>query len=218
MDSKFNIKSLNLETYIYFNNKYDSSTYLESEKTILSGDSNLNIFPNENNTNLNNNYQNVCNYIYEFIKRTNFLCKGLNPEYIKQSFKISDAVIVIGEKGRELLPNGTIFAFAILQFKEQTNSLYIDVICSHSGIKYAGEILIKEVENISKMLIYTSITLQSVTSAISFYEKYGFIKSKKCNNSDLCYMKKNIVNEKLGGKRKKNTKKRKIYKRKTRKY
>ncbi len=68
------------------------------------------------------------------------------------------------------------------------------------------------------MLIYSSITLKSVTSAISFYEKYGFIKSKKCDNINLCYMKKNIENKKLGGKRKKNTKKKKLIKRKTRKY
>lgn len=218
MDYKYNIKSLNTQTYLFFNNIYDNSPYLESEKTILSGDANLNIFPNQDNTNINYTYQNVCSYINGIITRTNFLCKGLNPQYIKDSLKKSDAVIVIGEKGIELLPNGNMFAFAILQFKEQTNSLYIDVICSHSGIKYAGEILIKELENISKMLIYTSITLQSVSSAISFYEKYGFIKSKKCDVTDLCYMKKNIVKEKLGGKRKKNTKKRKIYKRKTRKY
>jgi hypothetical protein len=41
-----------------------------------------------------------------------------------------------------LLPNGNIYGFALINFDEMNNSILIDVICSHVGIKYAGEILI----------------------------------------------------------------------------
>jgi hypothetical protein len=215
MDKRYNIKSLELSTYIYFNNVYDNSSHLEDEKILLSNDTNLFVFPNDDNDNLNNSYRNIYNYVYEIKTHSDFLCKGVSADYITDSFNQSDAVIVIGEKGIKLLPNGNILAFALLKFNESTNSLYIDVICSQSGTKYSGEYLIKEIERISKILYITKITLKSVSSAISFYEKYGFVKIRSCDdNNSLCYMKKNLENKMSAGKRRKTYKNKKSLKKK----
>ena len=111
----------------------------------------------------------------------------------------SDAVIIIGST-MDILPNGNIFGFALINFDEKTNSIYIDVICSHIGIKGAGDILINQIEDISRRLFIGKIHLKSVKSAISFYEKYGFIKNDKLCD-DMCTMIKNI-NTKNGGKKK----------------
>jgi len=63
----------------------------------------------------------------------------------------------------------------------------------------------------------TKIYLKSVKSAISFYEKYGFIKKNPlCDN--MCLMIKNI-NKKLGGKTKKRKNPKRIKKtKKTRRF
>ena len=104
-----------------------------------------------------------------------------------------------------LAPSG---ALKSINFDEANNSIYIDVICSHIGIKYAGEILIKTIQDICEKLFMTKIYLKSVKSAISFYEKIGFTK-KDSSCDDMCLMIKTI-NKKTGGKtnkRKKRTKK-----------
>jgi predicted GNAT family N-acyltransferase len=94
-----------------------------------------------------------------------------------------------------------IFGFALIKFDQKHNSIYIDVICSHIGIKCAGDILIKEIEYISKTLSMTEIYLKSVNTAISFYERYGFTKyNKLCD--DMCLMIKSIK-KKNGGKKRK---------------
>lgn len=211
MDKKFNIKSLNTSTLIYFNEK-NTETDLGDIKILLESDARLNVFPNDENNDQNNSYENICNYIYGIINQSNFLCKGLNADFIKDSFDDSDAIIVIGSKGMNILPNGNVFSFALLKFNETDNSLYIDVICSHSGTKYSGEILINEIEYISKLLLITKITLKSVKSAISFYEKYGFVKITNCDDDNLCEMKKIVTNKSTGGKNRKTHKNRKTNK------
>ena len=129
-----------------------------------------------------------------------FLCKGLNSEYILNSFNNVDAVIIIGST-MDILPNGNIFGFALIKFDEKTNSIYIDIICSHIGIKGAGDMLINKIEDMSRRLFITKIQLQSVKSAITFYQKYGFIKNDNLCD-DMCTMIKNI-NTKKGGKKEK---------------
>lgn len=143
-----------------------------------------------------------------------FLCEGLSKDYITGSFKKVDAIVVVGSPG-DLLPNGSVFGFALIQFNDNTNSIYIDVICSHIGIKYGGEILMKEIDNICKALFMTQIRLRSVDSAISFYEKYGF-KRNDLSCEDMCLMIKNI-DENTGGNPKKprHYKKSRTYRRRT---
>jgi predicted GNAT family N-acyltransferase len=162
-----------------------------------------------NNESESNSYKDITDYIYRIINKSGFLCKGLNPEFILNSIDDVDAVVVLGSS-MNILPNGNIFGFALIQFDEKYNSIYIDVICSHIGIKGAGDILIKELEYISEKLFMTEIYLTSVKSAITFYEKYGFTKyDKLCN--DMCVMIKSM-NKNYGGKRKTQKKSRKINK------
>jgi hypothetical protein len=199
---KYNIKNENLSTNIFFND-YDTvnKPYIENIKIILESNKNLNIYPDD--TNINYTYKNITNYVYNFVVNTNFLCKGLYPEYIKDSFDDSDAIIVLSSKGVNLLPNGNVYGFALIIFNDVANSIYIDVICSHNGIKYAGDSLMKSINEISKTLFINKIELKSVSYAISFYEKYGFIKSKLCkDDGNLCEMFKIMQNKTYGGKKK----------------
>jgi hypothetical protein len=46
-------------------------------------------------------------------------------------------------------------------------------------LKYAGDSLIKTILEISGLLGIVKIKLKSVESAISFYEKYGFVKNNR---------------------------------------
>lgn len=117
------------------------------------------------------------------------------------------------------MPNGNIFGFALINFNEKDNSVYIDVICSHTGIKYAGEILLNSIDYMCNTLLITKIKLNSVSSAVSFYEKYGFKKKELCeNNTDLCEMEKNISKKSLGGNRRKTKKRQNKKTNKRRKY
>jgi hypothetical protein len=203
MNSKFNLKSLDISKYIYFNPTKVAS--IDDIKTIVELD---NTFKLQNEANVNDNYANLSDYIYRNIRNSNFLCKGLNADYVKDAFTTSDAVLVISSSGVELMPNGNIFGFALLIFDETDNSIYIDVICSHSGIKYAGEVMINKVLELCEMLLITKIKLKSVTSAISFYEKYGFVKIGLCADSNqLCEMERIYKKKAIGGKRKTNKRK-----------
>jgi len=211
MSLKYNIKnSKNNKISIYF--KPTDSTHLDDIKLLLDDDANINLYHN-NNESQPNSYKNVTDYIYRIIDKSAFLCKGLNPEYILDSINGADAVVVVGSS-MNILPNGNIFGFALIQFDEKYNSIYIDVICSHIGIKGAGEILIKALEYISEKLFITEIYLTSVKDAITFYKKYGFIKQDNdCN--DMCIMMKTL--KKKGG-RKRKTRKNKKSLNKTRRY
>lgn len=214
MSLRYNIKNdANIKTYIYF--KPTESNILDDIKTLIEQDDEIKVYTNNDNSNPYNSYKNVTDYIYRIINNSGFLCKGLNPDYISDSFDTSDAVVVIGSSSMNLLPNGNIYGFALINFDEENNSIYIDVICSHIGIKSAGDILIKEVQEICGKLFMTKIYLKSVKSAIPFYEKYGFTKKDKLCD-DMCLMIKSL-NKKNGGKRKTNKQKKSKKNKKTRK-
>ena len=208
---RYSAKKIKTKTHIYFNK---TTPEINDIKMLLTS-ANFDVYPNDEdeNKNKNNTYKNAMGLIQSKVEN-DFLCEGLSKDYITGSFKKVDAIVVVGSPG-DLLPNGSVFGFAFIQFNENTNSIYIDVICSHIGIKYGGEILMKEIDNICKSLFMTQIRLQSVDSAISFYEKYGF-KRNDLSCEDMCLMIKNI-DENTGGNPKKprHYKKSRTYRRRT---
>jgi len=201
MEKRYNLKNENVTTSIYFNT--NTSKNLDDIKLLLEENANIHVYPNSEDVTAENSYKNITDYIYRLVENTEFLCKGLNSDYILESFDKVDAVVVIGSS-MNLLPNGNIFGFALIEFDEKNNSIYIDVICSHIGIKGAGDVLITTVEDMTRKLLMTEIYLTSVKTAIPFYNKYGFIKhDESCDN--MCVMIKSI-NKKFGGKNKKSRK------------
>lgn len=215
MSLRYNIKNdRNIKTHIFF--KPTETNNLQDIKAILEADNDFNIYPNdEQEPNSYNTYKNATDYIYRIVSKSEFLCKGLNPSYVLNAFDNVDAVIIIGSS-MDILPNGNIYGFALINFDEEMNAIYVDVICSHIGIKGAGDVLINKIEYLTRKLFMTNIYLTSVDSAISFYERYGFIKlNKSC--VDMCSMIKyiNRMNKKRGGKRR--TNKRRHSMKKTRK-
>jgi hypothetical protein len=179
MESKFNIKkSIEPMSVIYFN---PNSSDLDDIK-ILVEVSDVQTEPEEE-------YNSVRDYIHRIITNSEFLCKNLSPSYVYDAFDEADAVLIIGSKGSHILPNGNIFGFTLIKFNQDQNYLDADVICSHIGIKYAGEQILNELRSISRALFITKIKLKSVNSAIPFYEKYGFVKDSACDDADaLCEM------------------------------
>lgn len=209
---KYNIEKKDTETSIYFNPSRSSD--LDDIKMLIEfggSGSGIKVYPNDEDTNPYNSYRNVRDHIYRIIDNTEFLCKELNEVYVLNAFSKVDAVIIIGSQ-MSILPNGNVFGFALIKFDQKRNSIYIDVICSHKGIKGAGDILIKTIEELCKILIMNKIYLVSVDNAITFYEKYGFVK-KDSSCVDMCLMTKNI--NKNGGKKRANKKTSKQKNRKT---
>jgi hypothetical protein len=214
MSVRYNLKNdRNIQTYVYF--KPTESTILEDIKTLIGYYDEIKVYPNNEDVNPYNSYKNVTEYIYRIITNSEFLCKGLNSSYISDVFDTADAIVIIGSS-MNILPNGNIYGFALINFDEAHNSIYIDVICSHIGVKNAGDILIKEIQNICGKLFMTKIYLTSVKSAISFYEKYGFIKKNPLCD-DMCLMIKTI-NKKIGGKTNKRKNAKRIKKTKKRRF
>jgi predicted GNAT family N-acyltransferase len=210
MNSRYNLKKINTKTSIYF--RSTESNELDNIKTLL--DEKFDTYLDNEVVNSYNSFKNVTDYIYRIVKETEFLCKGLNPDYISDSFDNVDALVVISSL-KDILPNGNIFGFALINFDERFNSIYIDVICSHIGIKGVGDILINAIQDISRSLVMTEINLKSVKSAIPFYKKYGFLKDdESCD--DMCLMRKSL-NKKQGGKKGKTNKKKRKKVIKTRK-
>lgn len=161
---KYNLKTkVDIQPYLFFNPNIAQRDGIEDIKIIL-----------DSKFNVEEHYSHIQESIMRMISITEFLCKGISEEYITESFDEADAVVVIGDS--KVLPNGNIFGFALLNFNIDDNSLYISIFCSHTGIYGAGEILMKQIQNICKTLMITHIHLTSVKNSISFYEKYGFIK------------------------------------------
>ncbi len=214
MSFRYNIKkNTDTKRYIFF--KPTESDNLDHIKVLLEDDDKFDIYPNNEDVDPYNSYKNVKDYIYRIIKNSEFLCKGLSPQYILESFDNVDAVVIIGSS-MNILPNGNIFGFALINFDEELNAIYIDVICSHIGIQGAGDMLINEIQYICRKLFMTEIYLISVKDAISFYEKYGFSNIKKLSNN-MAIMQKSMRTTK-GGKKRKTNKQTKIKKnKKTRK-
>jgi len=210
MESRYNIKKeMEIKTSVYFNPREIHN--LDDIKIILENDTSISVYPNseDDSESTYNNYKNVTDYIYRIFDKSRVLCKGIGSQYLIESFNRNDAVVVIGSS-MDVLPNGNVFGFAGLKFNQEENSLYIDIICSHTGIKGAGDFLIKKLEDISRNLSIDKIYLKSVEWAISFYEKYGYIK-QDTSCVDDCLMIKNI-RKKIGGKKRK-TKRNKTNKR-----
>lgn len=177
MTTRYNIKNKNNKVSIYFKGSDLEDIQILLENTHIQVHS-------------EDSYKNITEYIERFVTKSEFLCRGLNPDYIRDSFNKVDAAIVLGSD-MNILPNGNLYGFALVIFDEANNSLYADVICSHIGIQGAGDALIVAMENICKELLITKIVLKSVKSAIPFYEKYGFLKrNTMCNN--MCVMTKQI--------------------------
>lgn len=161
---KYNLKTkLDVTPYLFFNPNMAPRDGMEDIKIIL-----------DSKFNVEENYSHIQQAIIRMISITEFLCKGISEEYINDSFDEADAVVVIGDFN--VLPNGNIFGFALLNFNVDDNSLYISIFCSHTGIYGAGEILMKQIQNICKTLLITHVHLTSVKDAVSFYEKYGFVR------------------------------------------
>ena len=92
----------NTKTYIYF--KPTESDNLDDIKLLLEDDGNFEIYSNDEDETPDNSYKNVTNYIYRLIDNSNFLCKGLNADYILDAFDDVDAVVIIGSS-MKILPN-----------------------------------------------------------------------------------------------------------------
>jgi hypothetical protein len=180
-------KQMAVSSHIYFNPRVK---HLDDIRVIIESD---NAFILETVPGDKSMYHQLSKYIHHLVTKSGILCQGLNSDYIKRSFRTSDAIIVLSSKAINILPNGNVFSFALIQFDEVNNFLYIDVICSNSGIKYAGDLLLSSIDRLCKSLLISKIKLKSVSSAITFYEKYGFRKKAAiCDPGHLCEMEKVI--------------------------
>lgn len=199
MDVKYNLKKLATTSNIYFNPN-NRSELDDIKRLIMSDDK----FRFADASNVNDTFNNLIKYIYTLLDKTDFFCKGLNLGYIQSSFYKANIIMALSSSGRDLLPNGNIFGFALIKINDEEKTIYIDIICSHVGLKYAGEILINNIFYLCHMLSFRKIKLNSLSTAVSFYERYGFQKIGLCEDEEnLCEMEKIIEINSLGGRRRK---------------
>lgn len=167
---KYDIKNKSTQTYIYMN-----------PNVVVNFDVNL--------KNLNfiivsdeSKYNEISDYLIRLVKNK-LLCANLLYSKIVDALNNCTMLVIIGEN----LPYGTIYSFSAISYiSESINTiygiekdtyLYADYICSHKNIKYAGDKLMNSLFQISNALDINKFQLEPVESAVSFYEKYGFIHS-----------------------------------------
>ncbi len=170
---KYSIKNKKTESYIFFNPKM-----LSSFNNLINNATGYTV------TDDTNSYNELINNVDRMIANK-MLCIGLSRDEINEILNNnSHLILVIGEN----LPYGNIYGFCAITFKKKTYNtsyghneeqyIYADFICSHSNIQYAGDKLLTELFNIAKICNINKIKLESVESAVKFYEKYGFNKTR----------------------------------------
>lgn len=167
MDSKYNIKNTKYDSYVFFN---PNNKLNEDFQTIIEADNRYITIISKNKT---DTYKQMSEFINQLIQ-SRFLCPGLSDEYVKEVVEDAHFIIAITVSETPILPNGVVFGFAAITIQELSNSMHVDIICSHVGIKNAGDALVRSLEHLSRILFITSIKLIAVPAAISFYEHYGF--------------------------------------------
>ena len=147
-------------------------------------------------------YYNYISYILTFITNNQkLLCRDLDLEHIKDNMLSSHIVIILSLKNDDPT-KFKILGFALVKIMDPTQIL-INLICSHSDTKYAGETLLNCITYICKnVLNIDSIMLDTVISAKSFYTKYGFRDTGSKIFGDTFRMRKSISGGKGGTKRK----------------
>ena len=93
----------NTKISIYFNDKENEN--LDDIKLILNNSEDLDVYSDNIGDNL---YKELTSYISEIVTGSNLLCKGLNPNYVLESFDKVDAIIVLSSL-MNVLPNGNIY-------------------------------------------------------------------------------------------------------------
>jgi hypothetical protein len=73
--------------------KPTESNNLDDIKLLLKTDGKFVVYPNNKDVNEYDSYENVKSYISTFINKNEFLCNGLDPDYILKSFDKVDAVL-----------------------------------------------------------------------------------------------------------------------------
>ena len=179
--SDLRTERIELKTHIFFN-PYTFHD-LEDIKTLLSSDFVIDF----------EDYDDIKKYVMPKVINDTLCGGGLNDRYVYYSFDQVDAIVILGSNN--ILPDGNIYGFALVNFDEAKNAIYIDVICSNKDVRGAGEILIRDIERMTNILLMNGIYLNSVKSAIKFYEKFGF---KKHDDScvDMCLMIKSLKKKK----------------------
>ena len=187
---KYSLQGVNTTTYIYFNPSSRNKKLPIFKQLIESRDDKL-VFQNKHDP--NDTYHNLIMYIDRLITVDEVLCNGLEPEDIQNyALNTADIVLVISGNG-QLMPNGNIYGFSLLQIHKHSNSVYAGFICSNNKVRYGGDNIMRSIEFICNILYIQKITLQSVQSAISFYERYGFNIIGSCTDKHIvCDMEKNM--------------------------
>jgi len=134
-------------------------------------------------------YEGITNIIYQLIKINLFCKQSVDEDYILFSFMEIDAIIVI--QSPDVSGMVQYLGFALITFIADKNTLTIETICSNSEYKGAGDYLMQKLEELARALSKKYIRLNSVGTAITFYEKYGFVK-EKASCTHLCTMTKTL--------------------------
>lgn len=136
------------------------------------------------------------------LTESNNLCVNINPGYIKDALDNNDILICYCFHANDVPINDyqvqNFGGFALLGINE--TDIHVELICtvknSPSGVnvKGFGKLLINAISCVGTNINVSTITLDSVESAVSFYSKLGFKTGDQDDNDDLQRMNKQIDN------------------------
>jgi hypothetical protein len=142
----------------------------------------LTVIPTRDKKSRTNMFREYGNFIIEFTSdKKNQFCQIIDMDFLEESLRNCNAILMLMDSSE------TIVGFTTLYFLLDTNSIYIDIICSNLNYKGGGNQMISKIKDMGHALDMDAIELSSLTEAIPFY-----IGKEQFECNDLCPLVYNI--------------------------
>lgn len=105
------------------------------------------------------------------------ICSGLDILYSMQKLQKVDMYITFTHGEPEKL-----IGFVYVTLYKTAKDLFIDLVCTRNNVKGAGAFLMDFCIKMAISAGYKQMTLDSVIDAVTFYEKFGFIKLERSDD------------------------------------
>jgi hypothetical protein len=99
------------------------------------------------------------------------ICTGLGPNYATLAFPYVSFYVTLTDAER-------LIGFMLVTFHKREPTIFLNVICTRNTVSGAGKLLMKFLTNITVAGEIDTVMLESVESAITFYESLGFKRQK----------------------------------------
>jgi hypothetical protein len=99
------------------------------------------------------------------------ICSGLGPNYATLAFPYVSFYVTLMDGDR-------LIGFVLATLHKRDPTIFLNVICTRNTVSGAGKLLMKFLTNVTVTGEINTVMLESVESAITFYESLGFKRQK----------------------------------------